>query len=485
MPLRFMGNYEARNFQAENTGASLVPLQVWKRAMGGPLELAEGTVTGVSHMYGEGEQGFPQLPSTGEEIRRDYKSMQQPQEPSIQPLRKEGDSMSVSQQERVHTLRGEELATQHIPQSRDRSEEQQWALRAGEPAVSYADTELQQYRTNVLCDLSGGKNSENRAIPCAPDCGPSHALLPPDHLQPRQVWVDGGTSHRPILQSRQLQTKRTYDITNAGPRNCFTVSGKLVHNCGFGLGWKKYQGMLRVGMLGNAGMLLGEDIAEALGVYGPTFALRNSGYINESLPPNVSPEEHATHCACSAQIIKLFRDNNPEVPKLWQRYQDALPEMIAGGAGCIDAKGIIRYCSEGLILPNGMLIRYVELRGKIEGRHTEYSILKNKRKGERGKVYGGLCCENGTQGTARIILTDAFLGIAAELKKKDRVTNLTPKRYVRKPVHRVHDELLVVVPVQEAEETYHMMGEIMATPPAWAPDLPLASEGGWAKQYIK
>lgn len=244
----------------------------------------------------------------------------------------------------------------------------------------------------------------------------------------------------------------------------------MILGCGFGLGWKKLQGMLRVGMLGNAGMLLGAEIAASLGVSGQAFTMRNSGFLNESLPPGVSFDDHATHCACAAQIIKLFRDNNAMVPKLWDNYNWALKEMFEGRSGTIDPRGLIGFNPDGFVLPNGMMIWYTELQRKEKGRRHEYSILKNKRKGERAKVYGGLTCENITQGTARIILTDAMLRMKAE---GIRV------------VHQVHDEILVVAPEHLAEKTYHRMGEIMSTPPSWAPDLPLASEGGWARQYVK
>jgi DNA polymerase I-like protein with 3'-5' exonuclease and polymerase domains len=70
-------------------------------------------------------------------------------------------------------------------------------------------------------------------------------------------------------------------------------------------------------------------------------------------------------------------------------------------------------------------------------------------------------------------------------RKKNRVSNLSTFRRVRKVVHQVHDEILTVAPVEEAEETYQMLGEIMSVSPWWAPDLPLASEGGWDRRYIK
>jgi hypothetical protein len=49
----------------------------------------------------------------------------------------------------------------------------------------------------------------------------------------------------------------------------------------------------------------------------------------------------------------------------------------------------------------------------------------------------------------------------------------------------VHDELIVVGPEKYAEDIYKSMIAIMSTPPSWALDLPLTSEGGWANNYIK
>lgn len=243
-----------------------------------------------------------------------------------------------------------------------------------------------------------------------------------------------------------------------------------VLGCGFGLGFRKLQGMLRIGMLGNKGMLLGQNIADSLGVDGSSFAARNAGFLNETLPPNVSFEDHATHCACSQQIIKLFRDNNKSVVDMWDVYQRVLYQMHAGNRGKILKNGVIGYCPDGFILPNKMLIRYTELQVRQEGKRQEFSILKDKKKGERSKVYGGLCTENVTQGTARIILTDAFL------KMREEHIHV---------VHQVHDEIIAIAPIAKAEGVYERMGQIMSQSPSWARDLPLASEGGWAKQYIK
>jgi DNA polymerase len=248
--------------------------------------------------------------------------------------------------------------------------------------------------------------------------------------------------------------------------------GKTVTlGCGYGLGWKKFQGMLRVGMLGEKGRLLGEDVAQSLGVYPERFLGIHRKYVEESLPPSIDFVTHATHCANAERIIKTFRDNNPMLIQFWKTCQESLEAIVCGQYGWqFGNGGIIETCAEGLRLPNGMIMRYVELRTKKEGKYNEFSILRDRKKGQREKLYGGKVDENITQALARIVITDDMLRMQQEGIRC---------------VHQVHDEILSVCPENQAEDVYKEMGIIMATPPSWAPDLPLASEGGWDRRYIK
>jgi len=240
---------------------------------------------------------------------------------------------------------------------------------------------------------------------------------------------------------------------------------------GYGLGWKKFQGMLRIGMLGDKGTILGDEIATALGLYPEQFLSRHRQYVLDSQPPGVDYATHMLHCACAERIIKTFRDNNDRVVALWKTCQEALSHIVCGNYGFqFGNSGIIETCAEGLRLPNGMLMRYVELRSRKEGKYNEFSSLRDRQKGQREKLYGGKVDENIVQALARIVLTDDMLNMR---KMGIRV------------VHNVHDEILSVCRENEAAAVYKQMGEIMATPPRWAPDLPLASEGGWDRRYIK
>jgi len=243
----------------------------------------------------------------------------------------------------------------------------------------------------------------------------------------------------------------------------------VVLGCGYQMSWKKLQSMLRIGMLGDSGRILGEDIATPLGVNLQGFLHRFAGYVQETLPPGGDLAAHALHCACTEAIIRAFRDNKPMIPRFWQTCQESFEYILRGESFKFGRFGVVETCREGLKLPSGMLLRYTELECKAEGRRKEYSILKNRRKGERGKMYGGLCCENIVQRLSRDIIAEHMLKIGARY----HVATMT------------HDEIVCVVPEERAEECYSFMGVVMATPPVWAPDLPLGSEGGFARNYSK
>jgi DNA polymerase len=49
----------------------------------------------------------------------------------------------------------------------------------------------------------------------------------------------------------------------------------------------------------------------------------------------------------------------------------------------------------------------------------------------------------------------------------------------------IHDEVLLIVPEQNAEPMLEDVVRIMTTPPSWAPDFPLAAEGWFGKRYRK
>ena len=272
------------------------------------------------------------------------------------------------------------------------------------------------------------------------------------------------------------QRTQTYDLAYVGENNRFMILSSagpiIVHNCGYGLGWRTYQERLRVGMLGDKGRILDGTVAQSLGV-SPEIFLSNAykqKFVKESLPLGSDFYVHATHCACCEAIINLFRANKEKIPEFWNVCSEALARIYAGETWKFGKDGVLSTCPEGILLPNGMKIRYVELQQKQEKNRVEYIYLKERKTHYRVKTYGGSVTENVVQALSRIVLTDAMLKC-----KRDGI----------RIVHTVHDELLAVCREDEGSDVYRRMGEIMDKPPAWCADLPLASDGGWNMRYQK
>lgn len=243
----------------------------------------------------------------------------------------------------------------------------------------------------------------------------------------------------------------------------------VVLGCGYGLGWKKFEGMLRIGMLGNPSVVLDNEVATALGSRPEQFAIKQNAYLTEAQPPNLTREQFAMHCACAFDILNLFRSNRPQITEFWNTCNEALISIMRGEEVSFGRRGIVKTCPEGFKLPSGMLLRYTELEAKKVGRRVEFSKLENRRRGDRSKVYGGLVTENLVQRLARDIIAEQMLEVA----KKYRVATMT------------HDEIVCVVEEDRAEECCDEMNRIMCIPPKWAFDLPLGAEGGYAKNYTK
>lgn len=253
------------------------------------------------------------------------------------------------------------------------------------------------------------------------------------------------------------------------------IGKTTILGCGYGLGWRTYQGRLRIGMLGDKGRILDAEVGDALNVNLECFSAKPyiQKFLSESLPPGIDYETHALHCACCEAIIRLFRDNKPKIPEFWDTCTEMIARMYNGETCSFGRDGVLSATYDGIVLPNQTLIRYPEMEAEVKKRRIEYTYLKNRKKHERVKMYGGSVTENVVQALSRIVITDAMLKMHAENDPAIR------------PRHQVHDEILTVCRDDEASDVYRRMGEIMGTPPAWCKELPIASEGGWAERYIK
>lgn len=265
----------------------------------------------------------------------------------------------------------------------------------------------------------------------------------PDHL----VFIEG--KHRPVhlaeaarsgahlvqtgdggkavwLGENDRSKTRVYDIRNAGEHHRFTVSGRLVHNCGYGgsVGALKAMGALEIGLK------------------------------ESELKP----------------IVDMWRKANPHIVKLWWDVDRAVKTAVKNRSVTKTHGLTIKYQSQMLFitLPSGRSLSYVK--PKIgENRFGEESVtyigVGPAKKWERIESYGPKFVENIIQAIARDILCYAMRTLSD-----------------CSIVAHVHDELIIECPMEtEVQEICDLMGK---TPP-WAPGLLLRADGYECAFYKK
>ena len=178
------------------------------------------------------------------------------------------------------------------------------------------------------------------------------------------------------------------------------------------------------------------------------------------------------------RIVKLYRSANPSIPRFWRQCQDALGYMYNNMEGSVGIGMQIPFNgNREFVMPNGLTLKYPEMQAEQGQYGPEFTYQKGK---FRNKIYGGAVVENLTQCIARIIVSYQMCSIK---KKLDERSARLADGKIRRVVHMVHDEVVVVVPEEEAEETKTMMEAVMRKSPSWAQGLPLNCETGLGKNY--
>ena len=132
----------------------------------------------------------------------------------------------------------------------------------------------------------------------------------------------------------------------------------------------------------------------------------------------------------------------------------------------VDPWGMVYPTPEGLKTPKGM-IRYPGLRTeRTEDGKWEF-VYGNGR--TKARIYAGKIDENIVQHLARCVIADNALTI-------QKISGLNPSLMV-------HDELVYVVPEDDAEDVLATVQGVMRTPPDWWPELVTWSEGDIADTY--
>jgi hypothetical protein len=193
---------------------------------------------------------------------------------------------------------------------------------------------------------------------------------------------------------------------------------------GFGMGWRKFRINSALGFMGCDPVRLDEGEAQA--------------------------------------AVQTYRNTHPGVVSGWEDLNNRLSQMTSKHYK--DTRKCVEFGYERVTMPGGLDLSYPKLRCSEEG-GWEYGLVNHHR------IYGGLFDENIIQWLARNAVADQML----EIDELDEV-------YV---VGMTHDEVIAITPERQADEVLKEMIRIMSTPPWWAPDIPLAAEGGFAHEYSK
>ena len=248
-----------------------------------------------------------------------------------------------------------------------------------------------------------------------------------DHITGTEILEGLGNAIR-----AERKQKKTFDILNAGPRHRFTVSGVLVHNCG-------YQGGVGAMKRMDKGGTIPEDELQS--------------------------------------VVDQWRGANPNVVKLWRNCELAARTVIEEHRTIRLKNGIaFGYINGNLFikLPSGRKLCYWNTRLKMDPRDGREHIVymgvnqETKQWGET-ETYGGKLVENITQAIARDCLAISMQRVAA------LGYNI---------VMHVHDEMIVDVPIEDTD-ALERINACMGEPIPWAPGLPLRGDGYETPFYMK
>jgi DNA polymerase I-like protein with 3'-5' exonuclease and polymerase domains len=168
-------------------------------------------------------------------------------------------------------------------------------------------------------------------------------------------------------------------------------------------------------------------------------------------------------------IIKVYRDTYHRIPALWQEGQAAIQAMLGGTTSPLGKDGVVLVNALGIRLPNGLYLKYPNLR-MVTGTKGRPEFLYDQKRGRAlipNRLYGGKLVENVCQALARIIIGEQMLMIARN----------------QKVAMTVHDAVGSIVPDADAEAGRAFVEQCMRIQPKWATGLPLNCESKMGKSY--
>ena len=168
-------------------------------------------------------------------------------------------------------------------------------------------------------------------------------------------------------------------------------------------------------------------------------------------------------------IIKVYRETYHKIPALWQEGQAAIQAMLSGATSPLGKDGVVLVNALGIRLPNGLYLKYPNLRS-VMGAKGRPEFVYDQKRGRAvipNRLYGGKLIENVCQALARIIIGEQMLMISRR----------------QKVAMTVHDAVGSIVPDADADEGRAFVEQCMRIQPKWAIGLPLNCESKMGKSY--
>jgi DNA polymerase len=165
------------------------------------------------------------------------------------------------------------------------------------------------------------------------------------------------------------------------------------------------------------------------------------------------------------RIISVYRSTYPNIVRLWGNAKRALGALHSQRSCQLGREGALTVDLLGIKLPNGMYLRYPNLRTDDDG-----GFIYDTKKGRATiptRIYGGKVIENVCQALARIVIGEQMLMVARRLRV----------------VMTVHDAVGALAPEDQAGEARTFVEQCMRMRPKWAAGLPLNCESKMGASY--
>lgn len=416
--IRVREDYKSRKKMGEKLEFLLCPhkmSRLWKHSMARQGKFNNRKVKRMSSLL----PAKTNSTMVGQKANSSKAKVYQPKRSRVQKLWRKRNKIQVSINSRGRSLFNRKIWIAK-KRTRNRQNRQQWALRKRQLKIcdSYRECfEQEKYCINRI---------SSKILALCTKCCYKETFK---RIKPRRNYRRCRISC--IREKKKLERYRSktrlYDIRNAGKNNRFTVSGKLVHNCG-------YQGALgALKAMGGIEMGLSEDELQS--------------------------------------IVDSWREANPNIVSLWWDI-DSVVKRVVKTRTKEEYKSLVISYEKGILfieLPSKRRLAYPKAKigmNRFGGESIVYEGIVVGNKWDKTESYGGKFVENIVQAIARDILAEAMMRIENE------GFNI---------VMHIHDEVVIESDSSSIEE----INEIMSLVPSWAPGLILDADGFESEFYKK